>query len=256
MNTQPPTLTNRPWTRRIATLGMLAGIVALLAMLSGPLYRAGLIGLGAAFSSVFFGYWMGLLAALFGVVALLLALFTQPRRYLVRALIAIVLGVIAFVPPMLFKHKAGSVPAIHDITTDTANPPPFQALLAQRADAPNSAVYGGTEVAAKQHAAYPDIQPLQFDAPPATVFKAALDTARSMGWAIAAQVPDEGRIEATATTFWFGFKDDVVIRLRPEAGGTRVDVRSESRVGGSDVGANAARIRAYSRKLREAVVTP
>jgi uncharacterized protein (DUF1499 family) len=74
-----------------------------------------------------------------------------------------------------------------------------------------------------------------------------------MGWAIAAQVPDEGRIEATATTFWFGFKDDVVIRLRPEAGGTRVDVRSESRVGGSDVGANAARIRAYSRKLREAV---
>ncbi|WP_082545950.1 DUF1499 domain-containing protein [Rhodanobacter sp. Root627] len=249
MNTRPPF----PWTRRIASLGLLAGIVALLAMLAGPLYRAGMIGLGAAFSSVFFGYWLGLLAALFGVIALLLALFAQPRRYLVRALIAIVLGVIAFVPPMLFKHKAGSVPAIHDITTDTANPPPFQTLLAERADAPNSAVYGGAEVAAKQHAAYPDIQPLQFDAPPATVFKAALDNAKSMGWAIAAQVPDEGRIEATATTFWFGFKDDVVIRLRPEAGGTRVDVRSESRVGGSDVGANAARIRAYSRKLREAV---
>jgi uncharacterized protein (DUF1499 family) len=249
MNTRPPF----PWTRRIASLGLLAGIIALLAMLAGPLYRAGMIGLGAAFSSVFFGYWLGLLAALFGVVALLLALFAQPRRYLVRALIAIVLGVIAFVPPMLFKHKAGSVPAIHDITTDTANPPPFQTLLAQRADAPNSAVYGGAEVAAKQQAAYPDIQPLQFDAPPATVFKAALDSAKSMGWAIAAQVPDEGRIEATATTFWFGFKDDVVIRLRPEAGGTRVDVRSESRVGGSDVGANAARIRAYSRKLREAV---
>jgi uncharacterized protein (DUF1499 family) len=249
MNTQSPS----PWTRRIATLGMLAGIVALLAMFAGPLYRVGLIGLGAAFSSVFFGYWLGLLAALFGVVALLLALFGQPRRYLARALVAIVLGVIAFVPPMLFKHKAGSVPAIHDITTDTANPPPFQTLLAQRADAPNSAVYGGAEVAAKQQAAYPDIQPLQFDAPPATVFKAALDSAKSMGWAIAAQVPDEGRIEATATTFWFGFKDDVVIRLRPEAGGTRVDVRSESRVGGSDVGANAARIRAYSAKLRQAM---
>lgn len=249
MNTQPPS----PWTRRIASLGVLAGIVALLAMLSGPLYRAGAISLGAAFSSVFFGYWLGLLATLFGVVALLLALFAQPRRYLARALVAIVLGVVAFVPPMLFKHKAGSVPPIHDITTDTANPPPFQTLLAQRADAPNSAVYGGAEVAAKQHAAYPDIQPLQFDAPPATVFKAALDTAKSMGWAIAAQMPDEGRIEATATTFWFGFKDDVVIRLRPEAGGTRVDVRSESRVGGSDVGANAARIRAYGGKLREAL---
>jgi len=253
MNTQPPSATTRPWTRRIASLGLLAGIVALLAMLAGPLYRFGFIGLRAAFSSVFFGYWLGLLAALFGLIALLLALSGRPRRHLARALIAIVLGVIAFVPPMMFKHKAGAVPAIHDITTDTANPPQFQALLAQRADAPNSAVYGGAEIAAKQHAAYPDIKPLQFDAPPATVFKAALDAARSMGWAIAAQVPEEGRIEATATTFWFGFKDDVVIRLRPEAGGTRVDVRSESRVGGSDVGTNAARIRAYSRELHDAL---
>lgn len=257
MNTAPSDLSTHRWIRRIGALGLIAGVVAVLAMLlPGPLYRFGLLGLSAAFAGVAFGYWLGLLAALLGLIALLLALFVQPRRYLARALIAIVLGVIAFVPPMLFKHKAGSVPAIHDITTDTANPPAFQTLLAQRADAPNSAVYGGAEVSAKQHAAYPDIEPLQFDSPPATVFKAALDTARSMGWAIAAQVPDEGRIEATATTFWFGFKDDVVIRLRPEAGGTRVDMRSESRVGRSDVGANAARIRAYSRKLRDAVGAP
>jgi len=249
MTTRPPF----PWTRRIATLGLAAGIIAVLTMFSGPLYRFGLIDLGAAFSGTFFGYWLGQLAALFGVVALLLALARTPRRHVGRALLAIVLGVVAFVPPMLFKHKAGSVPAIHDITTDTANPPAFQALLAARADAPNPAEYGGAEVAAKQHAAYPDIQPLQFDAPPAKVFPAALETARAMGWDIAAQVPDEGRIEATATTFWFGFKDDVVIRLQPAADGTRVDVRSESRVGGSDVGANAARIRAYSRKLREAL---
>jgi len=249
MTTRPPF----PWNRRIATLGLVAGIIAVLTMVSGPLYRFGLIGLGAAFSGTFLGYWLGQLAALFGVVALLLALARTPRRHVGRALLAIVLGVVAFVPPMLFKHKAGSVPAIHDITTDTTNPPAFQALLAARADAPNPAEYGGAEVAAKQHAAYPDIQPLQFDAPPAKVFPAALETARAMGWDIAAQVPDEGRIEATATTFWFGFKDDVVIRLQPAAGGTRVDVRSESRVGGSDVGANAARIRAYSRKLREAL---
>ena len=249
-----PASTSRRWTRRISGLGLVAGVVAVLTMLlPGPLYRAGLLGLKAAFSVVTFGFGLGLLATLLGLVALLMMLFGRPRRYLARSLIVIVLGLIAFVPPLMFMRQAKSVPPIHDISTDTAQPPEFQALLAQRADSPNSAVYGGAEVAAQQHAAYPDIQPLQFDALPANTFKAALSTARSMGWTIAAQLPDEGRIEATATTFWFGFKDDVVIRLRPDGTGTRVDIRSESRVGGSDVGANAARIRKFSGKLRKSL---
>jgi uncharacterized protein (DUF1499 family) len=247
-----PVTTTHRWTRRIGGLGLIAGIVAVLAMLlPGPIYRIGVLGLKAAFSGVTLGFGLGLLATLLGLIALLLAIFGRPRRYLVRPLIAIVLGMIAFVPPLMFMRQAKSVPPIHDISTDTAQPPEFQALLAQRADAPNSAVYGGAEVAAQQHAAYPDIQSLQFDALPAKTFKAALSAAQSMGWTIAAQLPDEGRIEATATTFWFGFKDDVVIRLRPDGTGTRVDIRSESRVGGSDVGANAARIRKFSGKLRE-----
>ncbi len=256
MNTAEPrsTVATHRWTRRIGGLGLIAGVVAVLAMLlPGLLYRAGALGLKTAFSIVTFGFGLGLLATLMGVIALLLALFGRPRRYLVRALIAIVLGLIAFVPPLMFMHKAKSVPPIHDISTDTASPPLFQALLAKRANAPNSAVYGGAEVAAKQHAAYPDVQPLQFVASPADTFKVALSVARSMGWTIAAQVPGEGRIEATATTFWFGFKDDVVIRVRPDGTGARVDIRSESRVGGSDVGANAARIRKFSGKLREAL---
>jgi uncharacterized protein (DUF1499 family) len=248
------TTTTHRWTRRIGGFGQIAGIVAVIAMvLPGPLYRAGLLGLNIAFSVVTFGFGLGALAALLGVVALLLALFAKPRRHVARAVVAIVLGLIAFVPPLMFAQKAKSVPAIHDISTDTANPPTFKALLPQRADAPNPAVYGGTSVAAKQHAAYPDIQPLQFDASPATTFKAALGVAKTMGWVIAAQEPDDGRIEATATTLWFGFKDDVVIRLRPDAAGTRVDIRSESRVGMSDVGANAARIREFSGKLRKAL---
>lgn len=250
------TASTHRWTRRIGGLGVIAGIVAVLAMLlPGPLYRAGLLGLKTAFSGVTFGFGLGALAALLGVIALLLALFGKPRRYLTRPVMAIVLGLIAFVPPLMFAQKAKSVPPIHDITTDTANPPAFKALLPQRADAPNSVVYGGAEVASQQHAAYPDIQPLQLHASPADAFKAALNVARSMGWVIAAQVPAEGRIEATATTLWFGFKDDVVIRVQAEATGSRVDVRSESRVGGSDVGANAARIRSFSSKLRETLGT-
>ena len=251
-NASEPLVTSRRWTRRIGGLGLIAGIVAVLAMLlPGPLYRVGALGLKPAFSTVTFGFGLGLLATLLGLIALLLAVFGKPRRHLARAVIALVLGLIAFVPPLLFVQKAKSVPPIHDISTDTAEPPAFQTLLAARADAPNSAVYGGADVAAQQHAAYPDIQPLHVDAAPADAFKAALGVARSMGWTIAAQVQDQGRIEATATTFWFGFKDDVVIRLRPDGAGTRIDVRSESRVGGSDVGANAARIRKFSGKLRD-----
>ncbi len=242
------------WTRRVGALGLIAGIVAVLTMLlPGPLYRAGVLGLKAAFSGVTFGFGLGLLATLLGLVALLLALFSRPRRHLGRALIVIVLGVLAFLPPLMFMQKAKSVPPIHDITTDTASPPLFQTLLAQRANAPNSAIYGGENVAAQQRVAYPDIQPLSFAASPAETFKAALGVAQSMGWTIADQVPADGRIEATASTLWFGFKDDVVIRVRAEGAGTRVDVRSESRVGGSDVGANAARIRTFSGKLRGAL---
>lgn len=247
-----PASTSQCWARRLSGLGVAAGIAAVLIMLlPGLLYRFGVLGLKTAFSGVTFGFGLGLLAAALGLIALLLALFGRPRRYIARALIAVVLGVIAIVPPLMFMQKAKSVPPIHDITTDTTSPPPFQTLLAQRADAPNSPVYGGAKIAAKQLTAYPDIQPLTFASSPADTFKAALSAAQSMGWTIADQVPSEGRIEATASTFWFGFKDDVVIRVRAQGNGSRVDVRSESRVGRSDVGANAARIRKFSRKLRE-----
>jgi uncharacterized protein (DUF1499 family) len=78
----------------------------------------------------------------------------------------------------------------------------------------------------------------------------AIDAARALDWEIVASDAPAGRIEATATTMWFGFKDDIVVRVRPEAGGgSRVDVRSVSRVGQSDVGANAKRIREFIRRL-------
>ncbi len=77
-----------------------------------------------------------------------------------------------------------------------------------------------------------------------------------MGWKIVDENQAEGRIEATATTRWFGFKDDVVIRIAPSGGnGSRVDVRSVSRVGRSDVGTNARRIRAFLKKFAEASKT-
>ncbi len=218
-------------------------------LLSGPSYRFGVLGLGSAFGLLGIAAKAGIAAIVIAVVGLVLALIARRGRYAGYAVLGIVFGVLAFVPPMMFKQKAQSVPPIHDISTDTVNLPTFQTLLPERKAASNGAGYGGVKVANQQHAAYPDIQPMTFDNMPQNTFHAALAVAKSMGWRIAAQDVAQGRIEATATTTWFGFKDDVVIRTQAVAGGTRVDIRSDSRVGQSDVGANAARIRAFREKL-------
>ncbi|MBI3800690.1 MAG: DUF1499 domain-containing protein, partial [Deltaproteobacteria bacterium] len=96
---------------------------------------------------------------------------------------------------------------------------------------------------------YPTLGPLILQIPPQQAFERALAAASAMKWDIVAVEPPDGRIEATATTFWFGFKDDIVVRVTPTAGGSRIDVRSVSRVGRSDVGTNAQRIEAYFAKL-------
>ena len=109
--------------------------------------------------------------------------------------------------------------------------------------------YGGVAVAAQQLKAYPDLKTLLLGMPMEKAFRAALETAREMGWQIVAQVPAEGRIEATDTSFWYGFKDDVVIRIYPAGDRSLVDIRSVSRVGVSDVGVNAKRIRGFLAKI-------
>jgi uncharacterized protein (DUF1499 family) len=156
---------------------------------------------------------------------------------------------VAFVPWQL-QQRARSAPAIHDISTDTANPPAFIAVLPLRAKAPNPAAYGGREIAEQQSRAYPDIQPLMLGVPPSVAFSRARDIAEGMGWQIVAADPASGRIEAVATTLWFGFNDDVVVRITSAGDGSRIDVRSVSRVGESDIGTNARRIREYLAKLR------
>jgi len=178
-------------------------------------------------------------------VAAFLGLRQGRRRLLLAALAALLIGAATTAPVIHALLQARKVPPIHDISTDTADPPAFAAVLALRRDAPNPAEYGGTEVARQQRQFYPDVLPLEVAAAPDVIFARALDGARALGWEIVAAEPAEGRIEATATTLWFGFKDDVVVRIRPAPGGSRIDVRSVSRVGRSDLGANAGRIVRY-----------
>jgi len=148
--------------------------------------------------------------------------------------------------------KARRLPAIHDITTDTTQPPTFVALAAARAAAPNGLAYGGAAVAAAQQHAYPDIVPFLSPLPPATLVAQAARVARDMGWEIVAVAPQDGRIEATDTSLVFGFTDDIVIRITPHERGSQLDIRSMSRVGRSDVGVNAQRIRRFLTRLKAA----
>lgn len=239
-----------PMTRFLRWFPLVLAIVAgLLLLWSGIGTRLGLWDFRFGFTLLRWGARLGLAAS--ALVLLQLAV-TRPRGgALAGSLVALLIAGAAFLVPWSWQRTAREVPPIHDITTDLGDPPAFVAILPLRADAPNPPEYKGERIAAQQRAAYPDIQPLQLEADPGTAFSRALEAARAMGWELVSADSAAGRIEATATTRWFGFKDDVVIRLTPDGSRTRVDVRSKSRVGGSDVGANAARIRAYLGRLRE-----
>jgi hypothetical protein len=222
--------------------------VILLAV-SGPLYKSGTADLGTAFLMLRWALYIG--AATF--VLNIIWYFIRRPKGLVAGLsgLAIVAGGISVYMPLSQYLKAQSVPPIHDITTDTQNPPEFVAIAPLRADAPNPVEYAGEETAKQQLKAYPELTTYEALVSPAQLFKAALEASKSMGWEMVESFEQDGRIEATATTTWFGFKDDVVIRIRPTADGSELDIRSKSRVGRSDVGKNAERIREFMSELED-----
>ena len=226
---------------------VLAIAAALMLLATGLGTRAGLWTFRTGFTVLKYAAYLGIATTLLAIVALLIPRWRT--GHLLSLLVALIVSAAVVYVPWSWRRKARSVPPIHDISTDTERPPEFVAVLPLRADAPNPPEYAGAEAAAQQHAAYPDIQPVTLQTQPGAAFRAALAAAGDMGWEIVAADSAGGRIEATATTTWFGFKDDVVIRVEPGPQGSRIDVRSKSRVGGSDVGANAARIRKYMAKL-------
>lgn len=222
---------------------VIAVLAAVLLLIAGPGTRLGLWDFRAGFGLMRWAAFIGLGAAVVAVLMLLTPSFRRAGGTALAAALLIGLGV-AFVPWNAMRG-AKQVPPIHDISTDTGRPPQFVDILPLRADAPNPATYDGAEIAEQQLAAYPELGPYTSAVPPAQAFDQALEAAKKMGWDIVASDPASGRIEASDTTRWFGFTDDVVIRVEAEGDGSRIDVRSVSRVGKSDVGTNAKRIRAY-----------
>lgn len=235
-------------TVTVIALLLAATAVAMLS-LAGIGYRLQWWELGTAFGLLRWGAYLGAAAAVLGAIAAALLLWRGPRMLAALAGLALVAGAIGAAVPWTWQQRAQSVPPIHDISTDTENPPAFVAIAPLRRDAPNPVEYAGEETANAQRDAYPDIRPLRFAAGSERVFRAAVDTAADLGWELVETDQSQGRIEATDTTRWFGFKDDVVIRIKAENGQTRLDVRSKSRVGRSDVGTNAKRIRQFREQL-------
>lgn len=231
----------------------LAWLAALLLVLAaalmggaGPAYRMEWLSLGQSFSLLHRGALLAAGAAGVGVLALLVAALCRRARPALASLLVIVAVAALIVQPLQLRELARSVPPVHDITTDLADPPAFEALAEARRAAPNALDYPRA-FAEAQRSGYPNLGPLTIARPPAEVRDAAEALARARGWTIAAV--SERRLEAVATTRWFGFEDDIVIRLTPSAAGTTVDMRSASRLGQSDLGTNASRIQNFLEDL-------
>lgn len=194
--------------------------------------------------------YLGGAAVLVAGVAFGVALTRRFRPAWPVALAAVLLPLFPLATILGAYHDAGVLPRIHDITTDPADPPGFEAVVPLRPPGANTLVYGGPALAAQQAAAYPDIRPILSPLTPDRAYELARSLVHAYGWKPVREDPQAGAIEAVDTTFWFGFKDDISIRVRPREGGSRVDVRSVSRVGVSDVGTNARRIRRFIRDFQ------
>jgi len=229
------------------TIGTLALAIlsALSVTLLGPGHRLGLLGTRWALGLFALAGLGGLVAAALAAWAIALALTARTWRSVAGSALVLLVALAAAAPLLAMVRAGAAVPVLHDITTDTESPPQFVALQALRATVENGAAYGGPAVAAQQKRGYPGLAPLALALPPEQAFARVETSARAMGWRIVAAVPVEGRLEASDTTRWFGFTDDIVVRVKAAPSGSRIDVRSASRVGRSDLGVNARRIRAF-----------
>jgi uncharacterized protein (DUF1499 family) len=245
-------LAERNWAGIAAYVGVGLAVLALVVLAVGPLgWRLGWWHYRFAFSWLMpYAAYGALAAAAVAIVALAFGWSHLGTRGIALAAVGIILAAFVVYMPWQYNRLRGVVPPIHDITTDTDNPPAFLAALKLRPAGSNTVAYEGPALAGKQHAAYPDIAPVKMSVAPADAFTRALDTAKAMpGWTVVDADPASGRIEANETSRWFRFTDDVVIRVAADGAGSRIDVRSVSRVGRSDFGVNAGRIRAYTAAL-------
>ena len=236
---------NRPLSRVAIASLLLAVLTIVVVLMSSVGFRMEWWGYGSSVKILRVAAFVGVTAAVLSFLGIYRAWPGRARRGLVASILALLIVGPTLVMPLYWGYSKSTLPPIQDISTDLENPPEFW-------DAPTSRIYPGQKVAEQQRKAYPDIQPVFITGPMEQVFGHVLRLVQSRQWNLVAAALDEGRIEATVTTFWYGFKDDVVIRLTEVEAGIRVDMRSTSRFGsGGDGGTNANRIRAFLTDLQK-----
>lgn len=240
-----------PISHRLARLAFIAACVAaLIVAAAGPLHRYLGLDIEAAIAVFRYGFYVAVAAVALGLATVVPTRPGDRRRGFVAAFLAIVIGVAGAWVPVSWFLWSQQLPVINDISSDIADPPAMVALLPLRRGAPNPPAYPGAAAAVLQRDAYPDIVPVVLPVAPAEAFKRVDRVAMTLGWDVVARTPADGRLEAVDTSQWFGFRDDIVVRIRADGTGSRVDIRSKSRAGESDLGVNARRIRAFIALLK------
>jgi uncharacterized protein (DUF1499 family) len=242
--------TNRV-SHRLARMAFTTACIAALVVASaGPLHRFLDLDVEIDIAIFRYGFYIAVAAMALGLATIVPTRPGERRRGFLAALLAIAVGAAAAYTPLMWFQRAQQMPELNDISTDIANPPPLVVTQQLRRGAPNPPAYPGANAGVLQRAAYPDILPVVLPIPPAEAFKRVDKAAMSLGWDVVARAPNEGRLEAIDTSEWFGFQDDIVVRIRPDGAGSRIDIRSKSRVGESDLGVNARRVREFISRLK------
>lgn len=232
-----------------------------------------------------------MMAIAVSLVAIIAGLTRSPRsKPVILGIAALLVSGLSFGRIAGFGAQAGALPPLHDIQTDWSDPIMFSEMMLDARTAggalnpveeapvlnvpasaqerwPNvdgrfvsevqeEAEFNPETMSEPEDAPYPTIEPLILEAGMATVSAAVQNLVRARGWTMVTADAENGVFEATETSGWFGFKDDVAIHVtETEEGGTRVDMRSVSRVGLSDLGANATRVSEFLKDLRSNVIS-
>jgi uncharacterized protein (DUF1499 family) len=228
---------------------ILALLCAVVAIGSGLGYRLGLWHFRTGFEILKWSFFVSG-ATLLILLACMFFVQTKTRADSMIGIAGIIICLVLVYVPYSWKKTLDAYPYIHDISTDTLNPPDFVIVDQLRAADDHSIEYDGLEVAELQAKAYPDIKTLVIDGDIEKHLQSAENVLNDMNLDIVSVDIESGRIEAVATSFLFGFKDDMVIRMtETDTAQVAVDVRSQSRVGKSDLGQNAKRIRRFMEGL-------
>src|ERR1700723_1713619 len=256
------------WARRIALFSLAATVISVIVVRSGALEIVPAL-------STFAGALMLAVVAIMLALGAAIVIWFEGVGGLRQTLSALFIGLALIASPAFLGIKASRLPPIYDITTDPIDPPRFDAIARLRPRDANPITYEGLYAAELQHAAYSDIEPDLTDSTPQEAYDAAMKVIIKRKWKIVdarspqagalrpvdtrappGSAPRDGFIEAIAFTPILGFRDDVVVRVRPTSDGTRIDVRSASRYGRRDFGTNAARGRNLISDIDDVLARP